>query len=735
MGLLDTLRDVALHGIYPRSFNPGAAAVDAGAKWFGVDTERWIAPEYGSYISTNTAIYTVVKLRASLLSQVPIKPYRLKSDGKEEVTKGPVWQLLQKPNQYWTRARLIETLEMSLCLWGAAYLAVERRGNQPAELWWMRPDRVKVFPHRTEYVSHFEYQPSAGQEPIRFERDEVIWLRHVNPVDEYSGLSPLAAARLPADTQHAAMTANRSLFRDGITIGGVVTPGAAPLSHEQSIEIRDALSKRMKGEKNAGRWLVLQFDAKFQPMTLSPKDAEFANLHQMTLQDVARVYGVPFDLLDGKTTYENLSSAQKLLWEHTLISEATLITEEMTRQLLPMFGNVGGVDLLEFDLKEVDCLREDEAEEWKMFEGQINSGAITINEWRAKKGFNDVEWGGVWWGSVRDRPMNPVPVGAANAIAKGYLDTQQNLEKLVAELAVKTEEDTKKATDDLEDDGEVDEELQAPEKVTKSARKRHQRIAYGSDEHRNRWDAFVVITEAHEESVARAWVKMARAQEQSLLTELAKIDRSQRALPDVGELMAEIFSIAKWRKRFREAIRPVLRVIVRDGGERTMQEVGASVSFDLHDPLVERFLERQAQRFAREVNETTYERLKASLTEGLREGEGTDDLAKRVRQVMGDRIASDAATIARTETIPAYTGGQLAAARQSGVVETKEWLTALDDRVRQTHQDAHGQIVRLNDNFEVGGAIGPGPGMMNSAKEDINCRCVLLFGLTPKGDL
>ena len=73
----------------------------------------------------------------------------------------------------------------------------------------------------------------------------------------------------------------------------------------------------------------------------------------------------------------------------------------------------------------------------------------------------------------------------------------------------------------------------------------------------------------------------------------------------------------------------------------------------------------------------------------------------------------------------ALNGGTLEGWRQSDVVTGKEWIATLDDRVRDSHADAHGQTVKIDEDFQVGDASGPAPGQMGEAGEDINCRCTI----------
>ena len=119
-------------------------------------------------------------------------------------------------NPFWTFQRLLEMTELSLCLWGSAYWFVERGQSgtmQPSEIWWGRPDRVRVVPHPTNYLSAFLYDGLNGQ-ALTFQPSEVIWFRFPNPVDEYAGLAPLAAPGR-GGLRRAAMTANRALFTNG----------------------------------------------------------------------------------------------------------------------------------------------------------------------------------------------------------------------------------------------------------------------------------------------------------------------------------------------------------------------------------------------------------------------------------------------------------------------------------------------------------------------------------------
>jgi len=60
-------------------------------------------------------------------------------------------------------------------------------------------------------------------------------------------------------------------------------------------------------------------------------------------------------------------------------------------------------------------------------------------------------------------------------------------------------------------------------------------------------------------------------------------------------------------------------------------------------------------------------------------------------------------------------------------VQEKEWLSTMDDRVRDAHANANGQVVKINQSFSVGGEQLRYPGdPMGSAGNTISCRCTVL---------
>jgi len=666
-----------------RAFKLGSA-VASPQMMFGAGGNEYSPAEYGNYLLTSNNVYSIANQRARMLSSVPLTLYKRNASGdRKEVTSGALYDLTHRVNPFWTMRRLIQMTELSLCLWGAGFWFLERgeRGNQvPREIWWARPDRVTVVPHRDNYIERFIYTAPWGDE-IAFSPGETIWFHYPNPLDEYSGLSPIAAARLAADMASAGMKSNLALFRNGMQLGGIVVPKeGTTLTRDQAAELRLMIEERYQGVENAHKWGVLMVDASINELGVNPKDAEFLAGLNWSLEEICRAFAWPIDLVGGQRTYENVNAAHKAAWTQCLQPECEFIADEITEQLIPLFSDA---DMAEFDLSGVEVLHEAESDKWMRAKEQIASGAITINEWRAQEGLSEVPWGAAWWapmGVNLVQDMTPrAPAG------DGQPTTQASASAGHA-----------RATGTLE---------------------------FGGEQHRLVWARFCRQTEQHEKALAAVVIALLKRQLESILAAAQKIFSSEEINP---------FDMGRWVALFRDGAHVPIRDAVSAGAQDGIFNVGLSLSFDVTDPVVKTFIAARAQRFAEAVNDTTWNALRDALGAAIEDGSDMTTLETLIKDIMGDRIRSTPETIARTEVIGAYNGGTLEGWVQTGVVKGKVWLSSLDDRTRTPpesefdHVGAHGEEVGIREPFVMTGEslMYPGDGA-GSAGNVINCRCTM----------
>lgn len=104
-----------------------------------------------------------------------------------------------------------------------------------------------------------------------------------------------------------------------------------------------------------------------------------------------------------------------------------------------------------------------------------------------------------------------------------------------------------------------------------------------------------------------------------------------------------------------------------------------------------------------------------------------------------EQWASRAERIARTEATRAINQSDIAATREiqdiTGEQLDKVWLSTIDDRTRETHWEADGRRVPIDEKFTIGGHECDYPGdPALPPEESVNCRCTLIY-LEPDEDL
>lgn len=403
-----------------RTWPVGTGVVEPWEQVHGHDDELYSPESYGDYLVTSNEIFSAASLRARLASTVPLKLYRGSATDKVEMDDSPAAQLLRYVNPFWTWQRLARMDELSMCLWGESFWAVERGPDGvPRELFWLKASRVKPVPHPENYLSGFLYESGVNGMVIPFGTNEIVWHRYPNPLDEFSALSPVAAARLAADTGSAMMKANRNLHSQGLQVAAMVVPPAnVTYSKEQADQLADDLQRRFAGANNAHKWAVLRYEAQVRPVNISPKDAEFLGGLGLTLRQVANTYGIPAPLLNDleHATLANVREYQAGLWELALVPDLGLRAGEIREQYLPMWREhkSGGPDYAEFDFSGVTALAKARSDTWDRDRQAIEVGAQTINEWRKARGLPPVPWGDVWWA-----PVNKSAVDSAESRPQG----------------------------------------------------------------------------------------------------------------------------------------------------------------------------------------------------------------------------------------------------------------------------------------------------------------------------
>lgn len=143
--------------------------------------------------------------------------------------------------------------------------------------------------------------------------------------------------------------------------------------------------------------------------------------------------------------------------------------------------------------------------------------------------------------------------------------------------------------------------------------------------------------------------------------------------------------------------------------------------------LARQYVQQEAiRRRIQGVTETTRRQIIGAVDRGYQDGLATAEIARNVRGLVAGLAAFRADAIARTETHGAANYGSDSAAKLTGLPLRREWLAAQDERTRESHAEADGQIVGPDEPFKVGSSVLMFPGDPSAPPEEtVNCRCVL----------
>lgn len=449
-----------------RDYPLGSSGFPAGYDTYGADPADFAPEFYGEYLRTSNLVYSVVKQRASWLASLPLRLYKYTSGGSsktmlprmgqeelamliidalkhgkrrepktsvanitsiiysarsspelhykirglgmEEVFSGPVHEIIQTVNPFWTFNRLTQMTSMCLDIWGQSYIVVNRgesgTGN-PTEMWWVKPTQMRVIVDPVNYILGYMYMPVGGGEEIYFKSSEVVRIYHPNPIDEFQPLPPLASARIYADHETSSMQSNINLQNQGLHPGAIVMPDSDRIIWEESQarEIERDINRRLGGVGNAHKWGTFRHKVNIDRSSITPKDAEYIAGMSYDAEAIARTYDWPIDLLSGKRTYENVEQAFRRAWQSVMI-QAAFITAELAEQLFTMFSNPGA-DVPMYDGSGVAVLQESEATRWATEKEQIDV-VITRNQWRQARGMEPLPGGDALFVSNQMTPLD-----------------------------------------------------------------------------------------------------------------------------------------------------------------------------------------------------------------------------------------------------------------------------------------------------------------------------------------
>ena len=352
----------------------------------------------------STAVFACVRILSEAVASLPLLIYRRQADGgKKRAPEFYLYDLLHDaPNPLMTSFEWRATLMAHVLLWGNAYCQVQAsRAGQVQALWPLAPWQMTVRRSGDDLV--YEYLLADGTRQILL-GDEVLHLRGL-VMDGDVGLSPIAAVRRAIGLGLAAEEFGAKLFGSGANVSGVLQhPGK--LSDKAYERLVAQTTDEMTGLRNAHRIKVLEEGMVWTRTAIPPEDAQFLETRRFQLAEVARVYGVPLDMLaePGGAT-GNITELQGIRFvTHTL--RPWLVRFEQTIEQRLLLARERAQFKAEFLVD--GLLRGDVQSRYQAYATARQNGWMSANEIRALENFNPVEGGDVYLVPLNMEPADAV---------------------------------------------------------------------------------------------------------------------------------------------------------------------------------------------------------------------------------------------------------------------------------------------------------------------------------------
>lgn len=582
-------------------------------------------------------------------------------------------------------------------------------------------------------------QNTAGAS-MQVDPRDVVWFKSPDANSPYGrgrGRTEAIGDELETD-EYAAKWAKNLYWNNATPEAYMTMPGASDV---QLKAFKAAWNDSHQGIMNAHKMGFLNFDSKLVQVQTTPKELDFNESRRFLRDIINQHWRIPPEMM-GITENSNRSTIESAdyLYKKNVVSPRVIRWETaVNRQLMPMFGST------DYAIKCDNLVPEDKEFNLKVATEGWSSGALSRDQWLIMNGKQPV---GGDFGAQYLVPYNMVATSPGGAI--------KNVTP--APVAI-TEEDQESGAVEPNDGADdisrpvsttmgapvLDTPTAAARPIEDDSSKGLRKKAFTAEQRQTIWKAFDKTAESTENifeaSVKRFAGTQKAAYQKAFNMQMGK-GKSVRGAADIATTVvfnAKIDEALKtsltpgWLASMKAGEDHAISVLGKKKGKSARKD-GVSGAFDVSNPRFLEWIQKNGLEKAKGINDTTLGDLKKKLQDALaadiEEGASEREMAKTVMTVSDgvwdDMDSTRAHMIARTESASTVNYGTKETYKAEGV-KSKEWVAVQDDRTRDSHAEADGQVVAIDDDFTVDGEGLQYPGDPSASPElSINCRCAMV---------
>jgi HK97 family phage portal protein len=409
--------------------NPAEAAYKAGKDYESLASHGYMR---------NVYLYRATALIAEAIAGISWKLYQGNGEKRSAVDGHPILTLLNKrPNSQEGAPEFMIALVSYWLLAGDTYAVALRASTGkmkglPAEIYALRPDRMRPITDRDGTIQQYEYT-KLDSSKLTYDREEVLHVRAFHPLNDYAGVSPGMVASRSIDQHNAANDWNTALLQNMGKFPAVISTEGR-FTPEQRDKVKERFLEHYTGPANAGVPVFADGGVfKVEKTSESAADMDWLAGKMAAMREIATAMGIAPELLgDGAAkTFSNMQEARASMYTERCLPLCDVIRHPLGNWLFPLFG----LDLANFELDVDKDGIEALQEEANAVHDRANAAnsPLTVNERRELLGKDPDPDGDVILVASTMVPLKqavaepqPIPAALGGPAPDGGQDTQEN---------------------------------------------------------------------------------------------------------------------------------------------------------------------------------------------------------------------------------------------------------------------------------------------------------------------
>lgn len=323
-----------------------------------------------------SAVYCATEQISNAVAMLPVQIVKYDYDEKQPIDH-KLWRVLNvSPEKAFNHFNSFKMAVSSVIMRGNAYFYIVRDDRlNVAELRYINADFVQPLPQPDGSIKYLVqgFPAAVAQE------DMIHLFMHCNENHEGVSLIKYACRTLASATN--AETTSDKFYKGGAGLNGIIK-AQATLTKDQKNQIRDSWNEAFSQKGNG--IAVLPQGLEYQPISVSPEDAQLLESRQFNIEEIARFFCInPIKLMVMKeVSYNSMESAEINFLYDTVAPYVQMFTEEFNRKLFKP-SEVGKIGVM-FDY--TSALQTNRKDLGDYYRTLITNGIMSIDEVRGQMG-------------------------------------------------------------------------------------------------------------------------------------------------------------------------------------------------------------------------------------------------------------------------------------------------------------------------------------------------------------